>query len=49
MDGKTRLFDLSKQGRVREINSAAFRQPDMIYNDIRTLLLEEDATRSARK
>lgn len=44
-----KLFLFDRQGRVREIYSSAFLQPDMIYNDIRTLLLEEDATRSADK
>ena len=44
-----KLFLFDRQGRVREIYSSAFLQPDMIYNDIRTLLLEEDATQSARK
>jgi protein SCO1/2 len=43
-----KLFLFDRQGRVREIYSSAFLQPDMIYNDIRTLLLEEDATLSAR-
>lgn len=42
-----KLFLFDRQGRVREIYSSAFLQPDMIYNDIRTLLLEEDATDSA--
>ncbi|MBJ7310928.1 SCO family protein [Rugamonas sp. CCM 8940] len=44
-----KLFLFDRQGRVREIYSSAFLQPDMIYNDIRTLLLEEDASRVAGK
>lgn len=35
---KLYLFD--RKGNIREIYNAAFLQPDLIYNDIRTLLLE---------
>ncbi len=35
-----KLFLLDRQGRVREIYSPAFLQPELIYRDIQTLLLE---------
>lgn len=40
---QVKLFLLDRQGRVREIYSPAFLQPELIYRDIQTLLLEADA------
>ena len=37
---KLYLFD--RNGNIREIYNASFLQPELIYNDIRTLLLEPD-------
>ncbi|NRR30453.1 SCO family protein [Oxalobacteraceae bacterium] len=37
-----KLFLLDQHGQVREIYSPAFLEPDLIYNDIRTLLLESE-------
>jgi len=37
---QVKLFLLDRQGRVREIYSPAFLQPELIYRDIQTLLLE---------
>ncbi len=38
-----KLFLLDRQGRVREIYSTAFLHPGVMLNDIKTLVLEEDA------
>jgi protein SCO1 len=38
-----KLFLLDRDGRVREIYSTAFLHPDAMMNDIRTLVMEEDA------
>jgi cytochrome oxidase Cu insertion factor (SCO1/SenC/PrrC family) len=35
-----KVFLLDRQGQVREIYSAAFLHPDVIFNDLRTLALE---------
>ncbi|MDC8756884.1 SCO family protein [Janthinobacterium fluminis] len=37
-----KVFLLDEQGRVREIYSTAFLQPDVMFNDIKTLLMERD-------
>lgn len=42
---KLYLFD--RNGNIREIYSAAFLQPEIIYNDIRTLLMETEPGRAA--
>jgi len=44
---QVKLFLLDKQGRVREIYSPAFLQPELIYRDIQTLLLETDTVQAA--
>jgi len=36
---------VDREGRVREIYSTAFLHPEAMLNDIRTLLMEEDARR----
>jgi cytochrome oxidase Cu insertion factor (SCO1/SenC/PrrC family) len=38
-----KMFLIDRQGRVREIYSSAFLQPDVILNDIRTLAMEDGA------
>jgi cytochrome oxidase Cu insertion factor (SCO1/SenC/PrrC family) len=38
-----KLFLIDRQGRVREIYSTAFLHPETMLNDIRTLVMEEDA------
>jgi cytochrome oxidase Cu insertion factor (SCO1/SenC/PrrC family) len=38
-----KLFLIDRRGRVREIYSTAFLHPEAMLNDIRTLVLEEDA------
>jgi cytochrome c peroxidase len=38
-----KLFLLDKDGRVREIYSTAFLHPEVMFNDIKTLAMEEDA------
>ena len=38
-----KLFLIDREGRVREIYSTAFLHPEAMLNDIRTLVLEEDA------
>jgi cytochrome oxidase Cu insertion factor (SCO1/SenC/PrrC family) len=40
-----KLFLIDRQGRVREIYSTDFLHPEAMLNDIRTLLMEEDARR----
>jgi cytochrome oxidase Cu insertion factor (SCO1/SenC/PrrC family) len=40
-----KLFLLDREGRVREIYSTAFLHPEAMLNDIRTLVMEEDARR----
>jgi protein SCO1/2 len=40
-----KLFLLDRDGRVREIYSTAFLHPEAMLNDIRTLVMEEDARR----
>lgn len=40
-----KLFLIDREGRVREIYSTAFLHPEAMLNDIRTLVLEEDARR----
>jgi protein SCO1 len=40
-----KLFLIDREGRVREIYSTAFLQPEAMLNDIRTLVMEEDAAR----
>jgi hypothetical protein len=40
-----KLFLIDREGRVREIYSTAFLHPEAMLNDIRTLVLEEDAAR----
>jgi len=40
-----KLFLIDRQGRVREIYSTEFLHPEAMLNDIRTLLMEEDARR----
>jgi cytochrome oxidase Cu insertion factor (SCO1/SenC/PrrC family) len=40
-----KLFLLDREGRVREIYSTAFLHPEAMLNDIRTLVMEEDAHR----
>lgn len=42
-----KMFLIDRQGRVREIYSAAFLQPQVILNDLRTLAME-DSTLQAR-
>ncbi|GJJ04552.1 hypothetical protein RugamoR64_50900 [Duganella rhizosphaerae] len=43
---QVKLFLLDRQGRVREIYSPAFLQPELIYRDIQTLLLEADGAQA---
>lgn len=38
-----KLFLIDRQGRVREIYSTAFLHPEAMLNDVRTLVMEEDA------
>ncbi len=38
-----KLFLVDRDGRVREIYSTAFLHPESMLNDIRTLVMEEDA------
>lgn len=40
-----KLFLLDRTGTVREIYSTAFLLPDVVYNDIVTLLIEDDGAR----
>lgn len=40
-----KLFLIDREGRVREIYSTAFLHPEAMLNDIRTLVMEEDAAR----
>lgn len=40
-----KLFLIDRAGRVREIYSTAFLHPEAMLNDIRTLVMEEDARR----
>lgn len=40
-----KLFLIDREGRVREIYSTDFLHPEAMLNDIRTLLMEEDAHR----
>ena len=40
-----KLFLIDRQGRVREIYSTEFLHPEAMLNDIRTLVMEEDAQR----
>jgi len=40
-----KVFLLDRQGSVREIYTTSFLQPDVVVNDIKTLLLEEEAIR----
>jgi protein SCO1 len=40
-----KLFLIDRRGRVREIYSTDFLHPEAMLNDIRTLLMEEDAQR----
>jgi cytochrome oxidase Cu insertion factor (SCO1/SenC/PrrC family) len=40
-----KLFLIDREGRVREIYSTAFLHPEAMLNDIRTLVMEEDARR----
>jgi len=40
-----KLYLIDREGRVREIYSTAFLHPEAMLNDIRTLLMEEDARR----
>jgi cytochrome oxidase Cu insertion factor (SCO1/SenC/PrrC family) len=40
-----KLFLIDREGRVREIYSTAFLHPEAMLNDIKTLLMEEDARR----
>lgn len=40
-----KLFLIDREGRVREIYSTEFLHPEAMLNDIRTLLMEEDARR----
>jgi len=40
-----KLFLLDREGMVREIYSTAFLHPEAMLNDIRTLVMEEDARR----
>ncbi len=40
-----KLFLLDREGRVREIYSTAYLHPEAMLNDIRTLMMEEDARR----
>lgn len=40
-----KLFLIDREGRVREIYSTAFLHPEAMLNDIRTLVMEEDAGR----
>jgi protein SCO1/2 len=40
-----KLFLIDRRGRVREIYSTDFLHPEAMLNDIRTLLMEEDARR----
>jgi cytochrome oxidase Cu insertion factor (SCO1/SenC/PrrC family) len=40
-----KVFLLDREGRVREIYSTAFLHPEAMLNDIRTLVMEEDARR----
>jgi cytochrome oxidase Cu insertion factor (SCO1/SenC/PrrC family) len=40
-----KLYLIDREGRVREIYSTAFLHPEAMLNDIRTLLMEEDASR----
>ena len=42
-----KVFLIDRQGSVREIYTTAFLMPRMIVNDIRTLLMEENATAHA--
>ncbi len=37
-----KMFLLDARGRVREIYSTAFLQPEIMFNDIRTLLIEQE-------
>ena len=43
-----KLFLIDRQGSVREIYSTSFLQPQVLLNDIRTLLLEERLSGSGR-
>jgi cytochrome oxidase Cu insertion factor (SCO1/SenC/PrrC family) len=40
-----KLFLMDREGRVREIYSTAYLHPETMLNDIRTLVMEEDAHR----
>jgi cytochrome oxidase Cu insertion factor (SCO1/SenC/PrrC family) len=40
-----KLFLIDREGRVREIYSTAFLHPEAMLNDIKTLVMEEDARR----
>jgi protein SCO1/2 len=40
-----KLFLIDRQGKVREIYSTAYLHPETMLNDIRTLVMEEDARR----
>ncbi len=40
-----KLFLMDREGRVREIYSTAFLHPEAMLNDIKTLVMEEDARR----
>lgn len=40
-----KMFLIDRQGRVREIYSAAFLQPEVILNDLRTLAMEDGSRR----
>ena len=43
-----KVFLIDRQGRVREIYTTAFLMPQMIVNDIKTLLMEEQQTAHGR-
>ena len=43
-----KIFLFDAQGRVREIYSTAFLQPDVMLNDIRTLLMEQTSQRGGK-
>jgi cytochrome oxidase Cu insertion factor (SCO1/SenC/PrrC family) len=40
-----KLFLIDREGRVREIYSTAYLHPETMLNDIRTLVMEDDARR----
>jgi len=39
------MFLIDRRGRVREIYTTEFLHPEAMLNDIRTLVMEEDAQR----